>query len=201
MRKIYYYLTFSVFLSVFLVGCEKNTNSVGEETSTEMESDSANMQAKPSSVTSSILLDLNEVKGKIENYKSAHPGVAGDEYALHSWISIEHLKNYIEYVENLSKIKGINISGIDFVHVQNNNAAPGMSNPLNQDYDLTLMMVPTYKDSTNKNVAFDPLNSTTGNPKHLKEMLDSLSHVDKRSLLPKQTAVGNSITSCPNNCL
>jgi len=188
-----------VILLLIVMACGKS-NELSSESSNESNNvSSKSKESSISEVNSDILIDLETVKAKINNYKESHPGVSGNEYALRSWISLEELKNYIAQVEKDSKEKGITVSGIDFIHIQNIAARPGMSNLDNSDYDLTLLMAPTYQDSLS-HIAFDPVYSDKNSPKPLKELLDSLDSKKAGTFGPKPSTVGNSIMSCPNNC-
>lgn len=160
----------------------------------------------PPPVEPTNLISLDAAKKQLNFYKQAHPGVTGDEYALRTWISIEELENYIAFMKEESKKKGIKITGIDFIHTQYKEGKPGMKNELNKDYELTLMYAPTFDDN-GKNVAFDPLNSKEGDPATLKSLLSSKSENDTIGNGDSagkggsgSSGIANKLNSCPNKC-
>lgn len=178
---------------ILAVGCGKSVEHKIEETV------SVEKQSSASKVSSGITIDLYAVKQKIENYKISHPGVTGEEYALRSWVSLDDLKEYIAHIENVSREKGIEVSGIDIIHVQNIATTSGKPNLNNQDYDLTVLLAPTYEQNTS-HIAFDPIYSEKGAPKTLEELLDS-TDLSNRAQKPRPSSVANHVTSCPSNCL
>lgn len=161
------------------------------------------------------LITLEIAKEQIDKYKKAHPGVAGDQYALHTWVSIEDLEMYLAYVKNYSDSLGIKVTGIDLIHTQYKDAVSGMPNELNKDYNLTLMYAPTYNDN-GKNVAFDPLHSSKGSPATLADLfkrMDPTPNTQENKVDSTATGtegdgdkpggpsgIGNHLNSCPETC-
>lgn len=181
-------------LSFVFLSCSKDTKK--EELNTE---NISKTQSKPGN-----LITLEDAKEQIENYNTAHPEEVGENYAMRTWISIEELKAYIQYIEKESKDKGIEVSGIDFIHTQHNKAKPGSKNPLNEIYNLTLMLAPTFSEG-NAHVAFDPIYSEEGMPKKLEDLLDEVlfniiedGSQDKPE--PRPSSIGNNLNSCPSFC-
>lgn len=144
----------------------------------------------------SQLISLKEAKSQLDNFKKAHPGVVGDQFALRGWISIQDLEKYIEFVKKESLKNGIEVNGIDFMFTQHKDAAPGLKNPNNSEYELSLMYAPTVKQGSS-NVAFDPLHSKKNEPALLKDLLNSESSTENAI---DQTGIGNRINCCPNMC-
>jgi len=184
--------------SFTLFSCSKETEKsepVQEETQERPAADPGN------------LISLEKAKEQLSNYNKAHPEVVGSEYALRTWISIEDLKAYIKYVEEKSKEKGIEVSGIDFIHIQHKEAAPGSANPNNEVYGLSLMLAPTYSNGS-AHTAFDPIYSEQGKPKSLKSLLDEMtSNTGPGETSKKEdeggvkaSSVGDNLSSCPNMC-
>lgn len=192
-KKIAVFLLFSFMI----LSCSKE--STNEKNNEESKSTSIADEeiADPAS-----LISLDKAKEQLDNYNEAHPLEVGSEYALRTWISIEELKAYIAYIEKESQKKGIVVSGVDFIHTQYKEAAPGSPNPDNTVYDKTLMLAPTYKSGT-ANIAFDPIYSEQGKPKNLSNLFDE---IDSDSLNGKNTAgpggssIANGLRSCPNHC-
>ena len=78
--------------------------------------------------------------------------------------SIETLENYIKYVKQLSKEKGIEFTGINFVSgAYPENASHGVPNYQN------IMLMPT-TTINGKNIAFDPVQSSSEEVVTMKEM-------------------------------
>lgn len=180
----------SLLLMTFvLVCCSKETPNEQKENESK-----SNLQSQ----APANLISLSTAKEQLDNYNEAHPLEVGSEYAMRTWISIEELKRYIAYVEKESEIKGIEVSGIDFIHSQYKKATPGSPNPENMVYDLTLMLAPTYLKG-NSNVAFDPKYSQQGNPK---DLIDLFYDIESDSLLGATpgSSVANNLVTCPNNC-
>jgi len=147
------------------------------------------------------LIAISEAKEKIENFNKAHPDELGEEYAMRTWISLEELKAYIQFIESESAKKNIPVSGIDFIYSQQDKAEPGSKNPGNKNYKLTLMMAPTYSDG-NGNIAFDPIYSTNKNPKKLKDLLDKIPEADslEREKGAPPSSIANRLNTCPSVC-
>ncbi len=162
------------------------------------------------------LITYEKAFEQLDNYRVAHPEVQGDQYALRTWVSIDELEKYIDYVRSEGKKNNITVNGIEFIHTQYNSAKPNMPNASNMDYDLTLMYAPTYKDkTTNKNEAFDPMNSEVGKPKKLSEVFamkmvsdsldiqaksDTLSNIDQTNKPSGSSGIANTLHTCPNIC-
>ncbi|RCS27886.1 hypothetical protein DUT90_03350 [Polaribacter sp. WD7] len=82
-------------------------------------------------------------------------------------IPLEQLKNYIAYVEKLSREKEIDITGINFIM----SAYPAnYSDSKLQNYQ-TFFYMPATTINGEDRVSFDPLHSSVGNPKSLRELL------------------------------
>lgn len=188
-------VTFLILLMI--IGCTKeNPKEKNPEKSKTSLSNEETMMAPGN------LISLEKAKEQLDNYNEAHPLEVGSEYAVRTWISIEELKSYIAYIEKESAEKGIELSGIDFIHTQYKKAKPGSPNPNNADYDKTLMLAPTYAKG-NSNVAFDPIYSENGNPKDLKILLDEIktdSMNGKGAPSPGGSSIANSLNTCPNTC-
>lgn len=179
-----------------LTACSKEPPAKNTETEN-VKTESAERLANPKN-----LISLEKAKEQLENYNQAHPEELGDEYALRTWISIEDLKAYIQYIEVSSAEKEIEVTGIDFIHAQYKSAAPGSANPENKTYDKTLMLAPTY-GSGSANIAFDPIYSEKGKPKDLKVLLSELlsnTGPEEKGEGGKKSSVANLLTTCPNIC-
>lgn len=186
-------MKFTLFLVfILMVSCSK---SIEKE---EVENQSV---LKPATETTpKNLITIAEAKEKIENFNKSHPDELGEEYAMRTWISLEELKAYIQFIESESAKKDIPVSGIDFIYSQYESAEPGSKNPDNKNYKLTLMMAPTYEDS-GKNIAFDPIYSTDGIPKDLSELLSVPPPVDTAGGNgPPPSSIGNRMNTCPSFC-
>ena len=163
------------------------------------------------------LVTLEDAKLQIDKYKKAHPDVAGDQYALHTWVSIEDLEAYLAYIKFESKKLGITVTGIDLIHTQSKDAAAGLPNKSNADYGLTLMYAPTFDDN-GKNVAFDPLHSAKDDPATLQELFSEMDTIQmaksgtedggtegedqgtESSGPTGPSGIANRLASCPEMC-
>lgn len=148
------------------------------------------------------LITIKEAKDQLEKFQKAHPGYEGNEYALHTWISIADLENYIEYIKQESKGKNIEVNGIEFIFTQYKAGAPNLPNLGNNDYELTFMYAPTCKEGT-KNVAFDPLRSKDGEPAKLSDLLGSNPQTTEAGKGPddeSKSGIANRVNCCPNMC-
>lgn len=209
---------FMILLMIFsmnLISCnqkqEAKTVDTSEESQTSRRVDDSSIRQPQH------LISLEKVKEQIDKYKNAHPGVTGNEYALRTWISIEELESYIAYVKQEAKNKNILVNGIDFIHAQSKSASPNLPNAGNKDYDLTLLLAPTFKDGS-KNIAFDPKYSKDGSPYPLSQLLNNLGNEEVMRGFSDQiltesdvnstttnkpvhaSSVDNRFNSCPNNC-
>ena len=147
------------------------------------------------------MITLDEARKQLGNYNTAHPGVRGEQFALRTWVSIEDLENYIAYMKEESKKKGIVVNGIDFIYTQTKEGNPGMANQNNADYELTFMYAPTFKQGTS-NVAFDPMSSTQGNPALLKDLLAPQDSTQNKteSTNGGPSGIANHYGACPTIC-
>ncbi len=186
----------SICIAIALWGCSKETPTETPTADSDLEAKTAISSAIPTN-----LISLEKAKEQLVNYNEAHPQELGAEYALRTWISIEEMKAYIQYIEQASAEKGIKLTGIDFIHTQYKKAEPGSPNPNNEVYDKTLMLAPTYGNGT-RNIAFDPIYSEQGKPKDLKDLLSELvaESKEEKSAGGKKSSIGNTMTSCPNAC-
>jgi len=82
-------------------------------------------------------------------------------------IPLAQLKNYIAYVEKLSKEKEIEITGINFIM----SAYPSNYNDTKLQNYQTFFYMPATTVNGEERVSFDPLHSSKGNPKSLRELL------------------------------
>lgn len=194
--KIQTTLLFSIAL--FLFSCSKETPTENSEQNTASKTEKPILSTVPKN-----LITLEKAKVQLDNYNNAHPDELGKEYALRSWISIEEIKAYIQYIEESSAEKGIEVTGIDIIHTQYKSAAPGSGNPHNEHYEKTLMMAPTYQKAE-INVAFDPIYSEHGKPKDLEDLLSKLTSntgfEEKKEKEEKKSSIANMLTTCPNTC-
>lgn len=150
------------------------------------------------------LITIKEAKKQLNNFKKAHPGYNGEEYALRSWISIQELEKYLAYVKEVSADKNLKITGIEFIYSQYQEGKPNMPNHSNEDYGLTLMFAPTIV-SEGKNVGIDVLNSKVDEPLKLSDVFSDNKEENpaENPNLPdenKLSGVANQINSCPNMC-
>ncbi|WP_075344015.1 hypothetical protein [Tenacibaculum agarivorans] len=105
------------------------------------------------------MLSYKEMIERLEDYDKTRKPVLeqalGYEDTRINFYSIETLENYIAYVKQLSKEKGIELTGINFV---------SGAYPKNADYGTpgyqSIMLMPT-TTINGKNISFDPVQSTT----------------------------------------
>lgn len=158
------------------------------------------------------LITYEKALKDLGNYKTAHPGVNGEQYALRVWVSLEDLENYIAYAKAEGKKNEINVNGFDFIFTQYKEGKPDMPNLNNEDYELNFMYAPTYLDGTS-NVAFDPMNSKPGDPAKLSELLAGNEPKDSANIQAKSaddngngdkpsgpSGIANQASSCPTVC-
>lgn len=195
----------SALTLLMMVACEKAGKTNNQQETDENVSATTLTSSTPST-TPNVLISLQSAKNQLGKYQNAHPGVNGDEYALRTWISLQDLEKYIAFVKEVSKDKNITVNGIDIIYTQKIAGAPGLPNPNNSQYGLTLMMAPTYKDGTH-NTAFDPVASKYGKPAKLSDLLanagEFANEEESRSSTPSPgtpSGIANSFNSCPSVC-
>lgn len=117
------------------------------------------------------LLTYKEITSMLKHYdankKPALMKAFGKEDARVINVPIEQLKNYIKYVEKLSKEKNIELTGINFVMA---------SYPENYKEEKfrefqTFFYIPATSINGETRVSFDPLHSTKGKPALFKDIL------------------------------
>src|SRR5690606_12314574 len=150
-----------LFLGIvfLIIACSKETPADNNDVNPALQMKTAEKLPDPEN-----LISLEKAKEQLDNYNAAYPEEVGKEFALRTWISIEDIKAYIQYVEESSAEKGIEVTGIDIIHTQYKKAAPGAPNPNYGTNNKTLMLAPTYNNGTS-NIAFDPIYSEQGKPK------------------------------------
>ncbi|MGG8496686.1 hypothetical protein ACQY1Q_09730 [Tenacibaculum sp. TC6] len=114
-------------------------------------------------------LNYKELVPMLEHYDQTRKPVLekalGYEDTRMNYYSIETIENYLTYVKNLAKEKGIKLTGINFVSAAYpNKTSHGVPNYQN------LIFMPT-TEVNGKNICFDPVQSTTDKVVTVKEML------------------------------
>lgn len=188
-----------LFLGIvfLIIACSKETPADNNDVNPASQMKTAEKLPDPEN-----LISLEKAKEQLDNYNAAHPEEVGKEFALRTWISIEDIKAYIQYVEESSAEKGIEVTGIDIIHTQYKKAAPGAPNPNNETNNKTLMLAPTYNNGTS-HIAFDPIYSEQGKPKDLKVLLSELTSntgAEEKAGDGKRSSVANVLSTCPNQC-
>ncbi|CAM1342526.1 hypothetical protein [Tenacibaculum amylolyticum] len=111
---------------------------------------------------------------RLEHYDKTRKPVLeqalGFEDTRINYYSIETIENYIKYVKQLSKEKGIELTGINFV----SGAYPEDANYGTPNYQHFMFMPTT--NVNGKNVGFDPMLSTKDKVVTIKEMLASFGY-------------------------
>jgi hypothetical protein len=134
-------------------------------------------------------ITYKEMASMFEQYDNKQKKVLdaylGQEETISSFYAIEDLKQYIAYVERLSKEKKIPLTGIRIF------SAAYPDNYKEQEYQKqqTLIFAPTTTINGKKGVAYEPLYSKKGSPIPMKEFLDRFSgeetvKVNRASILP-----------------
>lgn len=195
----------SALTLLMMVACEK-AGMTNNQQETDKNASATPLTSSTPSTKPNVLISLQSAKNQLGKYQNAHPGVNGDEYALRTWISLQDLEQYIAFVKEISKDKNITVNGIDIIYTQKIAGAPGLPNPNNSQYGLTLMMAPTYKDGTH-NTAFDPVASKYGEPAKLSDLLANAGEFAKEEESRPSTpspgtpsGIANSFNSCPSVC-
>jgi len=142
------------------------------------------------------MLSYKEMIERLEDYDKTRKPVLeqalGYEDTRINFYSIETLENYIAYVKQLSKEKGIELTGINFV----SGTYPKDANYGTPGYQHFMFMPTTTING--KNIAFDPVHSTTKEVVTMKQMLasygynwvyDSKEDYEKRDVVNKQLQV------------
>lgn len=191
-------------LLALIFGCNSaNQNSSTSESSEIMQfALTANDVSQPSN-----LISIQEAKTQLNHYNTAHPGVVGDQYGLKIQISLEELENYIAYVRQESEKNQISVEGVEFIFTQHKEAKPKQDNVNNQDYELSFMIAPTYLED-GKAIAFDPLQSASGEPAKLSDLFNSATSdgedegdsSSKGGNKPTKSGIANHYNACPKNC-
>ena len=82
-----------------------------------------------------------------------------EQYSDSTWQDFNDLKEYVDFIENEAKNKGITVSGIRFHFVAEED----------NKKQLTIALVPTFTDG-DKQVDFDPFFSSDNDPKRLSDI-------------------------------
>lgn len=104
----------------------------------------------------------------------------GKEDARYGWHSIEFYKNYIAYLEEISKKTKVKVSGLRLYYV----AYPDDDSAKEyRDYQ-TYIFVPTYYDeATKKHIAFDPTYlDDNGMPKQIHQLITSTDSTQREKM-------------------
>ncbi|TCP25028.1 hypothetical protein EV195_10459 [Tenacibaculum skagerrakense] len=141
---------------VSFIGCQKDEDAVNP-----------NVEVSSAERPYNALM-YKDMIGMLEHYDKTRKPVLenalGFEDTRINHYSIETLENYIKYVKQLSKEKGIEFTGINFVSVAYpKNTGHGVPNYQN------IMLMPTTNINA-KNIAFDPVQSSKEEVVTMKEM-------------------------------
>lgn len=176
------YVIIALCVSVFF-GCKKEVSS-------------GNLPCYENDKRPSNAISYKEMATMFEHYdgnqKKALDANLGKEETVSSHYTIEDLKQYIAYVERLSKEKNIPLTGIRIF------SAAYPENYKIKEYQKrqTLIFAPTTTIKGKKGVAYEPLHSKRGAPISMKEFLDRFSNentrkVNRASILPNPFATSN----------
>jgi len=126
------------------------------------------------------LLTLNEFKTAHEDFQQNflnHKPIKLESV----WVEFDKLKEYLEYIEGAANDKRINISGIRF-HL------------IAEDNHVTMALAPTV-DNGNNHVCFDPHQSDIGDPALIKDLMNDISKLNATS------DILNKVNPCPPKCI
>ncbi len=158
MKRIKVVMLTVLVSAVTFVACQKDEVPVNSSSQTQVE--------RPWN-----MISYKEIIERLEDYDKTRKPVLeaalGYEDARINYYSIETLENYIAYVKQLSKEKGIEFTGINFVA----GAYPKDGNYGTPGYQH-IMFMPTANINGN-NIGFDPMLSTNEKIVTIKEMLTS----------------------------
>lgn len=139
------------------------------------------------------MLSYKEMIERLEDYDKTRKPVLeqalGHEDTRVNFYSIETIENYIAYVKQVAKEKGIEVTGINFV----SGAYPKNANYGTPGYQHFMFMPTTTING--KNIGFDPVHSSKDNIVTMKEMLasfgynwvyDSKEDYENRNVVSKQ---------------
>jgi hypothetical protein len=87
---------------------------------------------------------------------------------ISQFFSLSEIKQYIAYIERLSEEKKIDLTGIRIF----TSAYPSDYKVKEYQNRVSFILAPTANIGAKKNVAYEPLKSTTGNPVSMKSILD-----------------------------
>ncbi|QOD60158.1 hypothetical protein H9I45_12515 [Polaribacter haliotis] len=137
----------------------------------------------------STALTYQEMASMFEEYDNNQKKVldenAGGVETISMHYTIEQLKQYIAYIERLSKEKDIPLEGIRIFSA----AYPANYKDEKLQKKQTLILSPTTTIKGKKNVAYEPLYSDNGNPVAMQEFLNKFTNentrkVSRASILP-----------------
>ncbi len=119
-----------------------------------------------------VALTYKEIVSMLSQYdatkRDALPLINGEYDTRINHFKIEDLKDYLAYVEKLSKDKKIKITGINIIAAAYPENHPDSIKRNHQ----TLIFIPTTTINGKKGVSFDPLHSEAGKPKPFTEILE-----------------------------
>lgn len=119
-----------------------------------------------------VLLDYEEIVPMLQQYDSIKRNelmVDGDFDTRESHFKIDELKAYIKHIEDLSKEKNIEITGINIIFA----AYPDNHPKRNRQ---TLIFVPATRIGGEDNISFDPLLSKDRKPKPFADILSKFNY-------------------------
>lgn len=172
----------TVLFLILFVSCNQNTKNQHNENSS---TDTFLNDSRPSQAITyeemSEMMDSYNIGAKLEldNYMKKISNGKDSISTVYNWYKIEDLKQYIAYVERISKEKKIPVTGFRIYPT---------SYPINY-YDeklmgrQTLIFTPTTTINGKNDVAFEPLYSEIGKPVMVSEILDKVKK--KKSNLAK----------------
>lgn len=198
--KIQFFTVFFFFL-VF-ISCKETTSSNSTESSTCYPNDSRPSQAI-SYEEMAEMMDAFDTgsKKELDKYMKKISNGKDTISTVYNWYKLEDLKQYIAYIEKISKEKGIPVTGF---RIYPSEYPLNFSNQKLKGRN-TLIFTPTTTVDGKDDVAFEPLYSEIGKPALVSEFLDKvrmkkstnsslLKSADKTTI---QSSSANRITPVP----
>lgn len=190
-------LSLVICLSIFITSCKTDCN----------HSESVNESCYPNSKKPSQVITYEEMadmmdaydkgaKKELDKYLKKESGGKDSVSTKYNWYKLEDLKQYIAYIERISKEKNIPVTGFRIYPTQ----YPKNYSDKKLQNRNTIIFTPTTTIGNRDDVAFEPLYSENGKPVEISEFLEREreQNVQKGSFLPINTNLQDLESSSAN---
>ena len=185
MKSITIKLSFLTAFVFLLISCNQEKNNTGSEDISCYPNSKRPSQAITYKEMASMFKEYDNGQKKVlDEYISIKTKGKSNEATISEFFSIDELKQYIAYIEKLSKEKEIKLTGVKIFTA----AYPSDYKIEAYQNRVSFILMPTTDIGDKKNVAYEPLKSSKGKPVPMQNILnkyadEATKKVDRATML------------------